>query len=76
MDVSNRVIGFSGYFDVVVYGGIDIDLDVISGECFLPIEVDDVGLHIDDVDLVGERVEVLQPRAHSLDVSSESFIDA
>jgi hypothetical protein len=39
-------------------------------------EVDDVCFHVEDVDAVGEGVEVLEAGAHCLDVPAEAFVNA
>ena len=44
---------------MIVDGGVDVDFDVVLGEGFLFAQVDDVGFHVQDVDAVGEGVEVL-----------------
>lgn len=59
MYVRDGVICFAWYFDVIVDCCVDIDFDVVAGECFLSSEVDDVGFHVDDVYFISEGVEVL-----------------
>ena len=61
---------------MVVDCSIDVDFDVVFGEGFLFAEVDDVRFHVQDVDAVGEGVEVLQAGAHCLDVPAEAFVNA
>ena len=76
MDIHHTIEGSPWYFDIIVHGSIDIDLDIIPGQWFHSIEVDDIGLHIDHMDLIGKRIEVLQPRTHCFHISTESFIYA
>lgn len=61
VDVGHAVEGPSGDLDVVVDCCVDVHFDVVAGEGLLARQIDDIGLHVHDVDAVRERVEVLQP---------------
>ena len=61
---------------MVVDCSVDVNFNIVFGEGFLFAEVDDVGFHVEDVDAVGEGVEVLQARAHCFDVPAEAFVNA
>ena len=37
----------------------DLYFDVVSGESLEPVDVDDIGLHVDYMDPISEWVEVL-----------------
>lgn len=45
---------------MIIDGSIDSDLNIISGQSIESIDIDDVSLHIDDMDLVSEGIEVLE----------------
>lgn len=45
---------------MIVDSSINSDLYVVSGNSVKPVDVDDVGLHIDDMDFISERIEVLK----------------
>jgi len=60
LDVGHRIKGLPRYSNMIINRSINLNLDVVPGQCLEPVDVDNVGLHVDDVDLVGEGVEVLQ----------------
>jgi hypothetical protein len=61
---------------MIVYCCIDLDLNVISRQRFKSTYVDDISFHIDDVDLIGERVEVLKAWPHSFDIFAKTLVYA
>jgi hypothetical protein len=75
LDVFDRVVGLAGDAAVVVDGCVDSHLDVVSGDGVQPVEIDDIGLHVDNVDRVREGIEVLQPRPHRLYVPPKPLIN-
>lgn len=55
---------------------VNVNLNVIFGKSTLLGQVDDVGFHVHDVNLVREWIEILESWPHGLDVLAKPFIDA
>ena len=59
---------------MIIDCSVDVNFDIVFGEGLLSVQIDNVGLHIHDMDSVSEGVEVLKTRPHRLDIFSKSFV--
>lgn len=76
LNILNRIICLSRDSYMIVDCSINLHLNIIPRQSFEPVNVDDVGFHIYNVDSVSKGIEVLEARPHCFYVSSETFVNS
>ena len=74
--VIHRIECSSWLTDVIVHCGIDAYLNVVLSDCVLPAQINNLSLHVNDVDLIGAWVKVLETRTNCLGIFAEPFVQA
>jgi len=65
---------YPGYFNVVVDGSVDLDLDVVPSQRLHFWQVYDLSFHVNHMYFVSEGVKILQAWAGCFDVFSETLV--